>query len=295
MSTRTVKKPVAGAAALMFLCAVPGIAQEQDHAAHGDAAHTDHSQMDHSRMNHDAPASLPREPIPVLTDEDRAAAFPDLPPGHAMHGTRVERFVLLNRAEAWDDGGEAGVAWDAKAWAGTDIDRLWLRSEGEQVGGRTEAADLEVLYGRSVAPWWDLVAGVRQDFGPGPSQTFAAFGIMGLAPYKFEINATGYVGESGQSAARLEIEYELPLSGRLFAQPMVELNAYGKHDPARHIGSGLATAEAGLRVRYEINRQLAPYLGVVWERSFGGTADLRRAEGDDIEDTRAVLGLRVWF
>lgn len=118
---------------------------------------------------------------------------------------------------------------------------------------------------------------------------------MGLAPYKFEVEATAYLGPSGQTAARFEVEYETLLTNRLILQPLLEVNLYGKDDPRRGIGSGLSTVEAGLRLRYEFTRQFAPYIGVVRERAFGGTADLRRADDEDIDDTRFVAGLRIWF
>ena len=253
--------------------------------------------MDHAGMGHGAKAAAPAEPrtpIPVVTDEDRAAAVPP-PNDHAVHDNTIQHYVLVNRLEAWNANPGTGLAWEGQGWIGTDRNRLWLRSEGERADGRTEAADLEVLYGRSIATWWDLVAGVRQDFKPGDSQSFAAIGVQGLAPQKFEVEATAYVGERGQTAARFEAEYELLLTNRLILQPLVEVNLFGKDDPARGIGSGLSTAEAGLRLRYEFTRQFAPYIGVVYERAFGGTADLRRAEGEDINDTRVVAGFRIWF
>lgn len=253
--------------------------------------------MDHAAMGHGANTGAPTEPltpIPVVTDEDRAAAVPP-PNDHAVHDNTIQHYVLLNRLEVWKADPGTGLAWEGQGWIGTDRNRLWLRSEGERADGRTEAADLEVLYGRSIATWWDLVAGVRHDFKPGDSQSFAAIGVQGLAPQKFEVEATAYVGERGQTAARFEAEYELLLTNRLILQPLVEVNLFGKDDPARGIGSGLSTAEAGLRLRYEFTRQFAPYIGVVYERAFGGTADLRRAEGDDINDTRVVAGFRIWF
>lgn len=268
--------------------------------------------VDHSAMGHDMPApatdtessmghdgrsmapSEPITPIPVPTDADRAAAIPPAQ-DHPVHDNPIKSFVLLDRLEAWNADPGNGQEWEAQAWIGTDLDRLWLRSEGERIGGRTESADLEVLYGRSVARWWDVVAGIRHDFKPGASQDFAAIGVIGLAPYKFEVAATAYVGESGQTAARLEIEYETLLTNRLILQPLVEVNLYGQDDERRGIGSGLSTVEAGLRLRYEFRRQFAPYIGIVHERAFGGTADFRRDEGEGIEDTRLVLGLRMWF
>lgn len=275
--------------------------EPMDHAAMGHevpkpAPDTQAEPIDHAAMGHDMPAAStePRTPIPALTQADRAAAFPDVA-GHPAHDNTIHSYWLLDRLEGWNADEGTGVAWEAQSWIGTDLNRIWLRSEGERVEGVTEAADLEVLYGRSIAPWWDVVAGVRHDFGHGPSQTFAAFGVMGLAPYKYEVEATAYIGQSGQTAARVELEYETLLTNRLILQSRVEAELYGKDDERRGIGSGLSTVEVGFRLRYEFTRQFAPYIGVARERAFGGTADFRRDADDDVDDTRFVAGLRIWF
>jgi len=270
-----------------------------DHAAMGHAMPTAQQPgepVDHAAMGHTMPPSSdePRTPIPQVTDADRAAAFA-YAGNHAVHDNTIQRYVLVDRLEAFDADEGTGLEWEAQSWIGTDLNKLWLRSEGERTGGHTEAADLEVLYGRAFARWWDVVAGVRHDFKPGDSQDFLAIGVMGLAPYKFEVEATAYLGERGQTAARFEIEYETLLTNRLILQPQVELNLYGKDDARRGIGSGLSTAEAGLRLRYEFTRQFAPYIGIVHERAFGRTADFRRDEGEDVDDTRIVAGVRIWF
>jgi copper resistance protein B len=258
----------------------------------------DHAQMqgmDHSAMIHDNPPdSAPRTPIPVLSDADRAAAFPPVH-GHAAHDRQSHSYWLVDRLEARDAKHGTGVSWDATAWIGGDTRRLWLRSEGERVDGTLERADLEVLAGRSVSRWWDVVAGVRHDVGEGPSQTFGAIGITGKAPYKFEVDATAYVGTGGQTAARLEAEYDTLLTNRLILQWQAEAELFGKDDASRRIGSGLGTVEAGVRLRYEVTRKFAPYIGIVHERSFGDTADFRRASGDPTDDTRVVAGVRIWF
>jgi copper resistance protein B len=256
----------------------------------------DHATMDHSTMPH-MPAAAPIEPItpiPEITDADRAAAMPPSQ-DHAMHDNGIFRYLSFNRLEAWDADPGTGVAWEGQGWVGTDLDRLWLRSEGEQVGGRLHSADLEALYGHSISPWWDVVAGVRHDFKPGESQDFVAIGVMGLSPYKFEIAATAYIGQSGQAEARFEAEYEALLTNRLILQPLVEINVFGKNDERRGIGSGLGTVEAGLRLRYEFTRWFAPYVGAVRERAFGRTAEFRRGDGESVDDTRLVAGLRMWF
>lgn len=244
----------------------------------------------------DAPAAaLPREPIPPLTDADRTAAFPTLRAHTMQHGPARTGYLLFDRLEGWDADHGGGQAWEASAWYGGDIDRLWLRSEGERSGGHTEAADLEALYGHAVSPWWDLLVGVKQDFAPGAARTSAAFGVQGMAPYKFEVAATLYVGEGGSASARLEGEYDVLLTNRWILQPRLEADAAFADDRARGIGSGLSTLEAGLRLRYEISRRFAPYLGVVHERAFGATADYRREAGEAARDTRVVAGVRVWF
>lgn len=236
----------------------------------------------------------PRTSIPVLTDADREAARPPSQT-HPVHDNTVHSKVLLNRLEVFETDHGTGQQWEGQAWIGTDTDKLWLRSEGERVDSRTESADLEVMYGRPIARWWDVVAGVRHDFKPGASQDWAAIGVVGIAPYKFEVEATAYVGASGRTAARVEAEYELLLTNRLVLQPLVEANFNGKDDALRGVGSGLSTMEAGLRLRYEIHRKFAPYIGVVHERAFGETADFRDARGEETSDTRIVAGVRVWF
>jgi copper resistance protein B len=246
----------------------------------------DHSGMDHSTMDHSKhaspDASQPKTPIPPITDADRAAA--NRPLHHAMsHGSSIHQFYRFDRLETWDTD------------HGTDTDRLWLRSAGEREDGSTHRADLEVLYGHSISAWWDVVAGVRHDFKPGDSRSFAALGVMGLAPQKFEVEATFYAGEGGQTAFVVEAERELLLTNRLVLQPVVEAEFHGKTERERGIGSGLGSIEAGLRLRYEITRRFAPYVGIVHERSFGRTADLQREEGEGTEDTHAVIGVRVWF
>ena len=140
-----------------------------------------------------------------------------------------------------------------------------------------------------------MVAGVRQDFRPGPARTWAAIGLQGLAPYWFEVEATAYIGESGRTHFRVETEYELLLTNRLILQPLVELEIYGKSDPERGIGTGLSSGDAGLRVRYELRREFAPYIGVTWNRKFFGTGDFAQAAGEDTGGARVATGVRVWF
>ena len=256
----------------------------------------DHAHMDHSSMQHPPPPTRdqPITPIPLPTDADRAAAQP---PSHAhpVHDNGIHSLVRFDRLEAVDTDAGTGLEWKGQAWIGTDTDRLWLRSEGRRDDGRTQAAEIEAMYGRPVSRWWDLLVGVRHDFKPGPSQDFAAIGITGIAPYKFEVQATAYVGSGGRTAARVEIEYETLLTNRLVLQPMLEAEFSGKADARRGIGTGLTTVETGLRLRYEIVRRFAPYVGVSYERAFGGSAALREQQGRETRGAHVVAGVRVWF
>lgn len=257
----------------------PGAGGHQDHAARQEPANHQHSPG-----------------IPPLTDEDRAAAFPKLDDeGHAVHDDAIHYYVLFDQLE-WQagDGFTAGN-WDNRGWIGRDINRFWVRTEGEAEGSNLATSQAHALYGRAIHPWWDLVVGVRQDFRPGPARTWAAVGIQGLAPYWFEIEATAYVGASGRTHARFEVEYELLLTNRLILQPLIEAEIVGKSDPERGIGSGLSTTDAGLRLRYELRRELAPYVGVVWSNKWGKTADFARAANEDTGGPRFVAGLRFWF
>jgi copper resistance protein B len=239
------------------------------------------------------PATLPSF-IPLVTDADRAAAFPEVH-GHTVHDQAVNYFVLFDQLE-WQTGtGADAFSWDTKGWVGRDRTRFWFRTEGDRSGGRTEQAQTHLLYGRAVARWWDLTAGLRVDTLPSTPRSALAVGIQGLAPYWFDVEASAYVEPSGRSHVRIETRYDLLITNRLAFQPQVEFEVYGRSDPERHIDTGLSTGELGLRVRYEFRRELAPYVGIVWTRRFFGTADLARDAGERVATARLAVGLRTWF
>lgn len=277
---------------------VPSIAtaQHDHHAGHGDSAAATPPAQEVNRPPEPAIPALtePKTPIPVPTEADRAAAFPVLKGGHG-HGTPLIALVNIDRLETWDDEGKAGLAWELNAWMGGDRQRLWVRSSGAREGGKT-SGDVELLYGHARGAWWDIVGGVRQDFGPGKAdQTWAALGIQGLAPYFFELSATAYVSTGGQTMVRAEAEYDLLLTNRLILQPAIEMSAYGKNDRARLQGVGPASIETGARLRYRLTRQIAPYLGLSHETALGNSADYRRLAGQDASETRVVIGINSWF
>jgi copper resistance protein B len=240
--------------------------------------------------------------------QSERAHVPPLPPQHPM-GDMSEKgmiqmmdmddtapfgMVAFDQFEWRDSDGGDALFWDGRAWFGNDYDKALLKTEGERLDGDYEGS-AELLWDRVMSRWWNLQGGVAHDFGEGPSRTWAAFGVQGLAPYWFEVEAFAYVGEQGRTAANFTAEYEMFLTQRLVLQPKLELKLYGKDDPANGIGSGFSAAELGLRLRYEIRREFAPYLGMVWSRKFGETADLTRNQGDDAEEVQLVAGLRVWF
>jgi copper resistance protein B len=217
-----------------------------------------------------------------------------------MDDTTAFGKVTLDRLE-WRDGEsrEARAAWDGQGWYGGDYNKLWIRSEGKYVGNGPERgirdADAEVLWDRVISRWWNGQIGVRQDFGPGQTRTWMAVGVEGLAPQWFETEATFYASDEGRTAARLKAQYELLLTQRLVLQPLVEMNLYGRSDPRSEVGSGLSDLELSARLRYEVRREFAPYVGIAWLHRFGETADLVRASGGRTRELEVALGLRVWF
>jgi copper resistance protein B len=212
-----------------------------------------------------------------------------------MDDRAIQSLIAFDRLEyAKADDGHA-LSWSAQGWLGGDFDKLHMRTEGTSVDGSAEQADLELLWSHAIAPFWNSQLGMRSDFGRGPARQWAAFGLQGLAPYWFEIAATAYVGDQNRTALRFEADYELLLTQRLVLQPRLEINAYGKADPADRIGAGVSDAQLGLRLRYEIRREFAPYVGVEQTHSFGRTADFTRMDGRDATDLQWVAGVRIWF
>lgn len=212
------------------------------------------------------------------------------------HGDVRTGKVLLDRLEYRVANGRDGYAWDAQGWYGGDINKLWLKSEGEGAFGETlERGEVQALWSRAIDPWFDLQLGLRHDFGHGPDRSHLALGVQGLAPYWFEVDAVAFVSEKGDVSARFEAEYDLRITQRLFLQPAAEVELSGGDVPELGIGSGLSSAEAGLRLRYEIAPQFAPYVGVEYERGFGDTARFRRAAGERAGGWSVLAGLRAWF
>lgn len=204
--------------------------------------------------------------------------------------------LLADRFEAVNGADNNWISYDLQAWYGRDYDRLVIKAEGEVDNGTLEESSTELLWSHALATYWDTQLGLRYDSADGlDSRSWLAFGVQGLAPYWFELDITAYLGEDGRSALGFEAEYELLFTQRLVLQPRLEANLYGKDDAIRGLGAGLSDATVGLRLRYEIRRELAPYIGVERAQTFGGSADYARAAGQSTGDTRLVAGLRFWL
>ena len=218
-----------------------------------------------------------------------------------QHGNMPAYRILLDRLEAQLGEGRDSYAWDAQAWYGGDIDKLWLKSEGGgEFGGGIEEVELQALWSRAIDPWFDLQLGVRQDLQPGADRTYFVTGIQGLAPYWFEVEGFAFVSNKGDVTLRFEGEYDLRLTQALILQPRTEFDLALQNIPELQIGSGLSTASIGARLRYEFLPSsgpavIAPYLGVQYERAFGNTADFYRAADEDVEGLSVLVGVRTWF
>lgn len=190
------------------------------------------------------------------------------------------------------------LRWDGQLWAGTDFDKLWIKSEGRfnrNGDGKMTDGDQEVFYDRPLTRYFDIQAGLRTDLDSGPGRTWAALGLEGLAPYFFDLEPTLYMSDGGHFAFRLNASYDLLLTQRLILQPQIELNIYSKTDRGRGIGAGLSDLDTGLRLRYEITRKFAPYVGVAYQRSVGGAVGLSREASEKVDELRLLFGARVWF
>ena len=210
---------------------------------------------------------------------------------------RILGHVLFNQFEGRTNGPDNEFRWDGEGWIGTDMNKLWFKSEGFLQRGKATDGISEALYDRPVPHlrYFDLQAGVRYDLDSSPGRTWGAIGIEGLAPYFFEFEPTFYFSDRGRFAGRITGSYDLLITNRLIAQPEFEMNFYSEKDPSRGIGSGLSELDTGLRIRYEFNRKFAPYIGFAYTQTFGETATFMREEGGIVRDPRFIFGVRVWY
>ena len=299
----------------------PAPAQPDPHAGHDMSAmapaqadpHAGHDMSAMSMAPPDVPTSAdnpgrpPEDPLPAAALGGPAHAADLVFGAEAMAASRRTLVrengdvrttaVIVDRLEAgFGDDGESYL-WDVQGWSGGDINRFWWKSEGEgDFGGELEEAEVQALYSRAVTPFWDIQAGVRQDFRPdGEDTTHLVLGLQGLAPHWWEIDAAAFLSTDGDLTARVEAEYDQRITQRLILQPRLEIDASASDIPELEIGSGLSSIEGGLRLRYEFRKEFAPYVGVEWSRALGDTADYIEARSGEADDTRFVVGLKAWF
>lgn len=209
---------------------------------------------------------------------------------------QIFTFFQAEQLEYRTGTGKDGLAWDAQGWIGNDDHKVWFKSEGEKPNeGKLERGEFQLLYSRPISDFFDAQAGVRYDVKPSPERGFAVFGVQGLAPYMFEIDAAAFVSNEGEVSARLKGEYDLLITQQLILQPNAEINLAVQSVKERDIGSGVNSVGVGLRLRYEIVREFAPYIGFQWERKLGQTADYARADRETADNRSLVTGIRFWF
>lgn len=217
-------------------------------------------------------------------------------PSQAQDHAAVFTYLEVEQLEYRLARGANTLHWDAQGWIGNDDHKAWFKTEGEHPRrGKLERAEVQLLYGRPIAEFWDLQLGIRHDFRPAPDRDFAVLGVQGLAPHFFEIDAATFLSDRGEVSARLSAEYDVQITQVVVLQPKAEINLAWQDVPERHIGSGINSIEFGLRLSYELHRKFAPYVGVNWERKLGQTADLARADGERTDERAILAGVRFWF
>jgi len=234
--------------------------------------------------------------VPAMADETAPLTEmqtpAEMPP---VMDRQIFAHAIFNQLEGRWNGSNTEFRWEGQGWAGTDYDKLWIKSAGTVSNGAVDDGQQQFLYSRAVTTYFDLQGGLRSDIDSRPTRNWGAFGIQGLAPYFFDLELTGVASGGGHLAAKLEASYDLLLTQRLILQPQVELNLYSKADPARLTGAGFSDIDTGLRLRYEFSRKFAPYIGVVYQGKFGQTANFARRASESTGDVRLAFGVRVWF
>ena len=203
--------------------------------------------------------------------------------------------VMIDQLENRYVKGEEQLVLEGNVWVGKDLEKLMIKADVEQVKGVTHELELQALYSRAIDPYWDFQVGVRQDMEPTPVKNWLAVGFMGVAPYWFEIDSTLFIGESNQVGLRFSAEYEWMITQRWVLSPEFEFNIHSKDDEATGTGSGLSDSQLGLRLRYEVKREFAPYIGINWNNKYGNTATFAKNEGEEVSSTQFVAGIRAWF
>ena len=241
-------------------------------------------------------AALMAGAILLAISAGSARAAEEQPPEQFHEEPPVVGTLLIDQFEhRWRDG-ENSIDWDAQGWVGGDTNKVWFNAEGSKpVDGEVEEAEFQLLYSRMTSEFWDAQIGIRHDVRLQPQTTYGVIGFQGVAPYFFEVTAQLFVSEDGDFSTRLEAEYDLLITQKLILQPAAEVNVSAQRVRELDVGPGFNDVELGLRLRYEVVREFAPYIGVSWERKLGETADIAREHGEDPSDLSLVAGVRFWF
>ncbi|WP_408744160.1 copper resistance protein B [Acetobacter okinawensis] len=244
--------------------------------------------------------------LPALAPSSRwPATPPPVPAVHYVHNMppvmdhNTYFHVLMEQFEGRYTAGDSLLRYSGQSWFGTDHDKLWIKSEGTVDGhGQMTDGDHEFLYDHAISTYFDLQAGVRLDLDSGPTRAWGAVGVQGLALYFFDVSATAYFNAQGV-AGKLEGSYDLLITNRLILQPQAELNFYSHTDAQRNVSQGFSDIDAGLRLRYEFKRKIAPYIAVTYAGHYGNTANhaanWRGTADNGPEDIRFTFGVRTWF
>ena len=307
-------------AVLLSAVSIPASSQHADHdqaqanqdslqtEAMANTPHTDHEQMEmpmematemEMSMEMDSSATMEdvvRDPHAYSGGYELATGPYTLESESQISLADTTNFVGLwvDRLEYVESHDTDAEEFEGHAWIGNSYNRVFLRSEIEVINDSLDRAEIDLLHSRAISPFWDLRMGVRRELGDEAGRNWASIGLVGLAPYWFEVDAHFFVGERGNTFFDLEAEYDMLLNQRLVLQPRIDIHAYGKTDREMGHGKGFSVVKAGFRLRYEIDRQLAPYFGVERVLKFGETADLLSID-QNRKDTHWLMGFLFWF
>lgn len=279
-------------AMLLALVAVPAAAQEVDHSQHGAAPAAPASEEE-------TVGSDPAPPVARDYAADRIFPAERMAPSRQalLREGRFRTTVLrIDQLEYRPVPGQDGYAFEVRAWIGSELNRFVLDAVGEgEFGEDPEALEISALWRHAVSPYFNLDLGLRHDFHPAPQRTYAVAGLSGLVPYWIEVQGQLLLSNKGDAHARIELEHDMRLTNRLILQPSLELDVSFQDVPELDIAGGIEKFELGARLRYQVDRRFAPYVGVHWERKLGGTAAIARRHGESASAVSAAFGLRTWF
>ena len=209
--------------------------------------------------------------------------------------------LLFDLLEYKSAGNDSSLNWDIVGWRGGDIHRVWVKSEGssEFNSPAKNETDLQLLYGHPISAFFDAQIGARLEEIWGSNQSAsrlsAVMGIQGLAIYRFEFEAALFIGEAGHVSGRISANKDFFLAQKTITQFRFETNGAAKRSEKFETGQGINDLSMSLRFRYEIKREIAPYIGVSWTNLFGETADFKKLTGGKSSELNAVAGIRLWY